>query len=249
MRRHSLFYLLLAVLVAFVNEIQGQQVTDELTLEDIYQKGIYQTKGYRAIKWMQDGKGYTTLEANPELPGMDIVLNDATTGERRVLLSADKLIPKDKEIPIDIADYSWSTDQSKLLIFTSTQRVWRLHTRGDYWVFDLTNDDLVQLGHNVERSTMMFAKFSPDANKVAFVSKSNIYVEDLQSREVNQITTDGGGHIINGTFDWVYEEELKCRDGFRWSPDGRDIAYWQSDTRGTGTFYMINNIDSALSHN
>ena len=91
---------------------------------------------------------------------------------------------------------------------------------------------------------MMFAKFSPDATRVGYVSKLNIYVEDLATNQVQQITQDGGDNIVNGTFDWVYEEELDCRDGFRWSPDGKNIAYWQSDTKGIGTFYLINNIDS-----
>jgi dipeptidyl-peptidase-4 len=94
---------------------------------------------------------------------------------------------------------------------------------------------------------MMFAKFSPDASRVAYVSKLNIYVEDLTTGEIKQLTFDGGDNIINGTFDWVYEEELDCRDGFRWSPDGKSIAYWQSDTKGTGVFYLINNVDSVYS--
>ncbi len=136
---------------------------------------------------------------------------------------------------------------SMLLIFTNTRRVWRQHTRGDYWVLNMESGKLQQLGKSVEPATMMFAKFSPDASKVAYVSKLNIYVEDLSSEEITQLTFDGGDHIINGTFDWVYEEELNCRDGFRWSPDGNYIAYWQSDTEGTGTFYMINNIDSVYS--
>jgi dipeptidyl-peptidase-4 len=94
---------------------------------------------------------------------------------------------------------------------------------------------------------MMFAKFSPDASQVAYVSELNIFVEDLSSGQVTQITQDGGDNIINGTFDWAYEEEFGARDGFRWSPDGTHIAYWQSDTEGIGTFYMINNIDSIYS--
>jgi len=82
---------------------------------------------------------------------------------------------------------------------------------------------------------------------VGYVSQQNIYVEDISSGVITQLTKDGGGDIINGTFDWVYEEELDDRDGFRWSPDGTTIAYWQSDTKGVGTFYLINNTDSNYS--
>ncbi len=132
-------------------------------------------------------------------------------------------------------------------MFTNTKKVWRYHTRGDYWVLDLKTDKLQQLGKPLPESTLMFAKFAPDASKVAYVSALNIYVENLSDHTILPITNDGGGGIINGTFDWVYEEELSCRDGFRWSPDGENIAYWQSDTKGVGTFYMIDNIDSIYS--
>ena len=90
----------------------------------------------------------------------------------------------------------------------------------------------------------MFAKFSPDGTRVAYVSNNNIYVEDINSGKITQLTSDGSKTIVNGTFDWVYEEEFSCRDGFRWSPDGKYIAYWQSDTEGTGVFDIINNVDS-----
>ena len=92
----------------------------------------------------------------------------------------------------------------------------------------------------------MFAKISPDGTKVAYVSKNNIYMEDcnLETANRRQITLDGNDTIVNGTFDWVYEEEFDCRDGFRWSGDSRYIAFWQSDTEGTGWFEIINNVDS-----
>lgn len=247
MRKNILIYLVLSILISSTSTLSGQSSPPELTLEDIYKNGTYNTKGYRPIKWIDNGQAYTTLEANAGLGGVDIILNDVASGEREVLVSADQLIPEGEDNPLEISDYTWSADRKKLLIFTNTRKVWRLHTRGDYWVLDLALGELKQLGKQIERTTMMFAKFSPDARKVAFVSKNNLFVEDIQSSTVKQITTDGGEHIVNGTFDWVYEEELKCRDGFRWSPDGQYIVYWQSDTRGTGTFYMINNIDSIYS--
>jgi dipeptidyl-peptidase-4 len=169
------------------------------------------------------------------------------SGERSVFVSAKSLIPEGSSEPLTIVDYTWSADDSKLLIFTNTRKVWRYHTRGDYWLLHVKTGKLQQLGKSVDRATMMFAKFSPDGSKVAYVSKYNIYVEDVASGAITQVTQDGGGNIINGTFDWVYEEELDCRDGFRWSPDGKNIAYWQSDTKGIGTFYLINNVDSIYS--
>ena len=90
----------------------------------------------------------------------------------------------------------------------------------------------------------MFAKFSPDGSRVAYVRENNIYVENpgaVSGSPIVQITTDGSRYIVNGTFDWVYEEEFFCRDGFRWSPDGKQIAYWQLNTEGAKEFKLINN--------
>ncbi len=240
MKRLVLFPLLL--IISMVTWSQSA-----LTLEDIYKNGTYRAKGYGPVRWMKDNKGYSTLERNTELGGMDIIRYEASTGERSVLISAKSLIPEGASSPLPIANYEWSADNTKLLIFTNTRKVWRYHTRGDYWVLDMKSGLLTQLGKSVERTTMMFAKFSPDASRVGYVSKNNIFVEDLSSGKITQLTTDGSESIINGTFDWVYEEELSCRDGFRWSPDGTQIAYWQSDTEGIGTFYMINNVDSIYS--
>lgn len=221
--------------------------TKKLTLEDIYSSGMYRSKGFGPVRWMKDNKGYSTLEQNSTLNGTDIVVYDAESGARKVLVSAGQLKPSGADKPLAIADYIWSDDNSKLLVFTNTRKVWRYHTRGDYWVLNLSNGKLHQLGKKLEEATLMFAKFSPDGNKVAYVSKQNIYAEDIAKGTIIQLTKDGGKNIINGTFDWVYEEELDCRDGFRWSPDGKTIAYWQSDTKGVGTFYMINNVDSNYS--
>ncbi len=217
------------------------------TLEDIYSNNTYSQKGYGPVRWMKDNEGYSTLENNIVYGGKDIVQYDAKTGNRKILVSAKQLIPTNETKPLSIANYEWSNDDGKLLLFTNTRRVWRYNTRGDYWVLNLSTGKLQQVGKNLEPTTLMFAKFSPDASRVAYVSKQNIYVEDLATGKNTPITKDGGGNIINGTFDWVYEEELDDRDGFRWSPDGKNIAYWQSDTKNIGTFYLINNVDSVYS--
>jgi dipeptidyl-peptidase-4 len=219
-----------------------------LTLERIYKDDEFSLKRFGPARWLEDGSGYTTLEESDAFPmAVNIIKYDPETGMRSILVSAGQLIPKDEQHPLVISDYQWSADGKKLLIFTNSVRVWRYETKGDYWVLDLVTGELTQLGKFAEPSTMMFAKFSPDGKKAGYVVKNNIYVEDLKTAGKVQLTHDGSSRIINGTFDWVYEEELDCRDGFRWSPDGRHIAYWQTDTEGTGTFYLINNIDSLYS--
>lgn len=238
-------YLTLIPLLLLVSFVAWSQ--EHLNLEDIYKNGTYSAEKYGPVRWMKDNKGYSTLEKNTKVGGVDIIRYEAESGLRSVLVSAEVLIPEGKTNPLSISNYEWSLDNSKLLLFTNTRRVWRYHTKGDYWVLDIVSGKLTQLGKSVERATMMFAKFSPDATRVGYVSKNNIFVENIKSGEITQLTHDGSESIINGTFDWVYEEELSCRDGFRWSPDGTQIAYWQSDTEGIGTFYMINNVDSIYS--
>ncbi|XOV92433.1 MAG: S9 family peptidase [Bacteroidota bacterium] len=222
--------------------LHSQQI--DLTISDIYGQNIYAPKGYGPVKWLVDGSGYTTVEQNEETGGEDIIKYDPESGNRTEMVSAKELWPTGLEKPLKIDDYAWSEDNSKLLIFTNTRRVWRLKTRGDYWVLDLNSKEIKQVASNLDPTYLKFAKFSPNSQMVGFVYKQNIYVQDLNSWELTQITTDGGDHIINGTFDWVYEEELHLRDGFRWAPDSKKIAYWQMDTEGIGTFYLINNIDS-----
>jgi dipeptidyl-peptidase-4 len=238
-------YVILAPLFLLVSFLAWSQ--QPLNLNDIYKDGTYSAKRYGPVRWMKDNNGYSTLEKNSEIGGKDIVRYEAKSGARSVIVTAKVLIPKGETDPLSISNYEWSIDNSKLLVFTNTRKVWRYHTRGDYWVLDIASGSLTQLGRSVEGSTMMFAKFSPDASRVGYVSKNNIYVENIKSGDITQLTSNGSDVIINGTFDWVYEEELSCRDGFRWSPDGTQIAYWQSNTEGIGTFYMINNVDSIYS--
>lgn len=237
--------ILLSIVAAFSLPVRAQD--NALTLENIYTKRAFRSKGFGPVRWMKDSRGYSTVETNKDVGGEEIVRYDAQSGERSVLVAAKQLIPAGAQKPLGIDNYEWSDDNARMLIFTNTKKVWRYNTRGDYWVLDLKSGKLQQLGKGLDESTLMFAKFSPDGTRVGYVSKQNIYVEDIATGKITQITADGGGNIINGTFDWVYEEELDCRDGFRWSPDGKTIAYWQSDTKNIGTFYLIDNVSDIYS--
>lgn len=194
------------------------------------------------IKWSADGNSYYRMEKN------EIVEYTLPANEPKVILSNLQLTPQGKEKPLRISFFAFSNDQQKVLLFTNTQKVWRLHTKGDYWIFDVKTGSLTQLGKSLPTASLMFAKISPDGKSVAYVSENNIYVEDLASSTIKALTKDGTITLINGTFDWVYEEEFFCRDGFRWSPDSKSIAFWQIDARSIRKFYMINNTDSIYSY-
>lgn len=212
-------------------------------IDRIYRDNEYALPRFGPARWLEDGTAYTTVERTPN-GGSDIVRYDAATGARSVLISNTQLTPAGGEKPLVIADYVWSADGTRLLIFANTRKVWRLNTRGDYWVLNSKDGALKQIGAGAPEASLMFAKFSPDATRVAYVRANNIYVEHLADGKTTQLTADGSDTIINGTSDWVYEEEFGVRDGFRWSPDGRSIAYWQFDSSGVGIFPLINNTDS-----
>lgn len=190
------------------------------------------------LQWAKDGNSYYELDQKQG------IMQIAPKSPSVVVMSRSQLTPSSKKEALDVASFSFSEDDQKILLFTDTRKVWRLNTKGNYWVFDKKTGSLKQLGKSLPASSLMFAKFSPDAKKVAFVSEYNLYVEDLATGVVRKLTTDGNRKLINGTFDWVYEEEFFCRDGFRWSPDSRQIAYWQIDAKKTKDYLMINNTDS-----
>jgi len=240
MKLNKLF--LAASIVLFGSSICTAQ--QKLDLESVVNGRIIQTKGIGAMTWLKDGERYSRMERNEQTGGMDIVAYSAKDNKREVMIPASMFVNKATNKPVPVRSISWSSDNSKVLVYTNTQRVWRYDTRGDYWVLTLKSGTFSQLGKGLPESSLMFAKFSPDGTRVAYVSNNNLYIEDIASGKINRITDDGSETIINGTFDWVYEEEFGCRDGFRWSPDGKYIAYWQSNTKGTGVFDIIDNVDS-----
>jgi dipeptidyl-peptidase-4 len=197
--------------------------------------------GEAQVNWTNDGDSYFKLEDNQlvtyTLPNKDV----------KIVISKGQLTPTGASEPLEIDHFSFSIDQQKILLFTNTKKVWRLNTKGDYWVFNFKTNTLTQLGKTLPPSSLMFAKFSPDGNSIAYVSGNNLYSEDYSSGTIKPLTADGTVSLINGTFDWAYEEEFACRDGFRWSPDNKSIAYWQIDASTIKKFYMINNTDSIYS--
>jgi len=246
----------------------------KLTLKNIFSRKEFKDENFSRPRWWDEGAYYTTLEKleavedeeaqatesennaeesadaesgeekkdKPEV--REIHWHDAATGETVLLVSAAQITPADADDPLSIGGYTLSDDRRKVLIFTNTRKVWRMHTRGDYWVLDLDDGSLKKLGgEDAGEATTMFATFSPDAKKVAFVRENNLYVQDLDTLETIALTTDGDENLINGTFDWVYEEELKLRNGFRWSPDSQQIAYWQLDQTGVPVVNLVNNTD------
>ncbi len=208
-----------------------------LTLDTIFS---YYPKSLGAVQWQEDGAGYIKLEPAASGAGAtDLVRYDATSGTRSVVVPATKLVPAGASAPLEIDEFWLSPDARTLLVFTNSKKVWRSNSRGDYWLLDVASGTLKKLGGDAKPSTLMFAKLSPDGTRVAYVRENNLYVESLSDGRAKRLTDDGTRLLVNGTFDWVYEEELFCRDGWQWSPDGKRIAYWQLDTSGVKEFSLV----------
>ena len=195
----------------------------------------------KRVNWTADGNATTSIKDG------NIVRTDVRTNAETILVKKEQLIPAGQTTPLSFRIYIFSGDNSKLLIYTNTAKVWRYNTRGDYWVLDIASNKLFQLGKDRPSQSLMFAKLSPDNKKASYVCEHDMYVEDLATHQVTRLTKDGTRKFINGTFDWVYEEEFDCRDGFRWSPDSKSIAFWQVDATKIRDYFMLNTTDSAYS--
>jgi dipeptidyl-peptidase 4 len=219
--------------------VHAQSAAFTETLRREFVQHDFAVKSFGPARWLNGGEAYTTLEPSSAQGTKDLVRYETASGKSEVLVPASQLIPPGSKEALNLEDYAWSGDLSRLLIFTNSKRVWRENTRGDYWVLDRKSGSLLKLGDGGPPSSLMFAKFSPDGSKVAYVRFNNIYVEDLQTGLITRLTSDGSEKIINGTSDWVYEEEFSVRDAFRWSPDGTRIAYWQFNTTDVKNFALI----------
>ncbi|TXT35262.1 MAG: dipeptidyl-peptidase 4 [Planctomycetota bacterium] len=238
------------------NEKQDdKQPNPLLTVDRLFASNEFDEEGLGTFVWKKHGTGYFTFDKpKAEGAGRDLIWRDSATDESKVVVSDEAFIPADAEKdakgnrrPISVESFQFSDDELKLLIFTNSRRVWRRNTRGDYWVLDIAKHELKKLGGDAKPSTLMFAKFSPDASRVAFVRDNNLFVQNLADLSIAALTKDGSATLINGTSDWVYEEELDLRDGFRWSPDSKSIAFWQLDASGVREFFLINNTDESYS--
>jgi dipeptidyl-peptidase 4 len=228
----------LALVIALV--VGSLRADDSLlTVHRLFGAGEFATEPLPARRWSKKKtSSYFTLEKGA------LLRNDPASGKVDVVVPATAFVPAGAKDAIANDAYEFSADESKILIFTNSQRVWRRNTRGDYWVLDVKGKTLRKLGGDAAPATMMFATFSPDGLHVAFVRENNLYVQDLATLSITPLTADGSKTIINGTSDWVNEEELDLRNCFRWSPDGKQVLFWQFDTSGVPEFHLVDTVAS-----
>jgi len=246
MNRNYIYLLCFFSLVSTTAHAEGE--VSLLSVERIFHDNEFEINSKVASKWLRGGESYTTIEQSESVAdGFDIVRHDPSSGEQSILVAASQLIPDGADKPIEIKDYSWSEDGRFALIATNTVKFRRYEPLADYWLLNLANAELRQVGAGKKASSLMYAKFSPDSSSVAYLHLNNIYVESIDGKQTKQLTHDGSDLIVNGTGDWVNEEEFSLRDGFKWSPDSKRLCFWRFDTEGVGTFYMMKNTDDVYS--
>jgi dipeptidyl-peptidase-4 len=234
LRQTAIALLVLGVSPLGIDAQSRSEAEDAFTLEQIHGSTDFSAESFSGT-WMRTG-GWATMERD-ESGATELWRVDPESGERRSLISAADLVPGGADEAVAIESFTFSGDERKVLLFTGSEQVWRARTKGTYYVFDLDERSLTRVGRTA--GGQMFAKFSPDAGRVAFVRDHDLFVTELATGSERRLTTSGSESIINGTTDWVYEEELGLRDAFRWSPDGRHIAYWQLDQSPIRPFYLI----------
>ncbi len=233
---------LLALPCVAAPEVPATNAPPTFGIESIYEGDTFAAKSHGGT-WADDGSGYyRTVDSAETKGGQDIVLINPSTGATNRIVAAQDLIPAGGSSPLSLTDYRFSRDRSKLLIFTNAKRVWRHHDRGDYWVLDRSSLELRKLGGDAPPSSLLHAKLSPDGQHVGYVRDRQIHVEHLRTGRIRQLTSSSGDDLIHGAFDWVYEEEFEMRDGWRWSPDGRAVAFWQIDTSGVRRFPLVDHV-------
>ena len=217
----------------------AQGADSALTIRRIFSDNAFRSAPLPVVNWLSNGRSYLDTREASSGGGSDIIRIDLVTGDTTVIAAASSMMDENGK-RIEVEDIALSGDETRALLFHSSERVWRDNTRGRYHIIDLASRRITPASSRP--GLQMFAKLSPDARQVAFVRGNNLFVTDLATGNERQLTTDGSADIINGTSDWVHEEELGLRDAFRWSPDGRKIAYWRFDQSAVKAFPVVDEL-------
>lgn len=211
-------FLIISFSVFIINCLNAQK--RNISLEDVWKTGTFRSRGVYGLVSMKDGVHYSSVE-NDSI----FIFEYEKATKPRAVVGINQL--KVNGVNINIDNYQFSPDETKILIASETEHIYRHSTRENYYVYDLKTKITLPVTTGEKQ---MHAGFSPDGNKVAFVRSNNLFIKDLVSGKETQVTTDGKqNNIINGTTDWVYEEEFAISTAYFWSPDSKKLAYYKFD--------------------
>lgn len=191
----------------------------EITLEDIWAKGTFRSKSIDEIRSMKNGENYCILKRE----GIEKYAYSTGKKIEQIVSFSDLKFKTENEY---VFDYRFNQDESKLLLATNPEFIYRRSYLANYYIYDIKTKQLA----SVNKDKVRLAEFAPDGSKVAYVKANNLFMLSLSDMQETQITTNGEfNKIINGTTDWVYEEEFAITKGFFWSPDSKKIAFYSFD--------------------
>ncbi|RMD92545.1 MAG: S9 family peptidase, partial [Calditrichaeota bacterium] len=214
----------------------AQEAKKDFTVAEIYNSTKFFGESLQGVHWSKSGKYFYYIERDKETRTRNFMKYDIATGKRSLFLAGKDIKLPGKEEPFRFQHAIWSPDESHLL-FTETLPARRIKTGGNFYLFDIQTKKLKQLTNTDQKQVNV--QFSPDGKAIAFVRNNNLFYMDLESGEEKQLTFDGQEHVLNGHFDWVYEEEFSIIVGWQWSPDGHYIAYWHLDERRVPEFNIV----------
>ncbi|MCU7494907.1 MAG: S9 family peptidase [Ignavibacteria bacterium] len=216
-------FLTLIYFVTFFSYLSAQPKS--LTVEDLYSNHAFSGNSLKGLKWFDNGKKFSYV-VNSGSMGITIYEHDVLSGEEKPVLPVNDLRLNKDEKPLQLQNYTWSPD-SRYILFTGVLPARRTKSGGTFYIYDVKNKKFSILAESdLEQSN---ARFSPDSRKVGFVRGNNMFIVDIATGREKQLTYDGSETILNGHFDWVYEEEFSIIDGWEWSPDSKSIAFWRLD--------------------
>jgi dipeptidyl-peptidase-4 len=207
----------------------------DITLDDIFLSNKFTPEKVENVRWKPDGSAFAFTKVNPSNSLPDIYLFDIQSLAEKLFLSSDKLIYNDKQI--QMSSYEWTADAKYFIIRGSVKSIWRHSRMSPVYLFNIESGEIHALAD--EHPGLKGAKLSPNGKFAGYVKEHNLYFVELSSGKETQLTFDGNENILNGEYDWVYEEEFAIADGWQWSPDGNKIAFWKFDQTRVKEFFLI----------
>ncbi len=230
----SYFKIFIILIFIIVYKINAQE-KKFLTLKDIYDSTKLNGTEVENIQWNPNGSTFTYNKDNNQSGLLDIYEHNVSSGKDFILVKGSQLVYKSKTI--SMSHYSWTEDGKFLLIEGPETAIWRHSRQAPFYLYNITTKKIIALANNSPH--LRNVKLSPDGKYVGFVRNHNIYVVNLLTDNEKEITHDGTDNILNGEFDWVYEEEFGLADAWRWSPDGTKIAFWRVDQTRVKIFHLV----------
>ncbi len=226
---------ILVLLSVWNTQVLPQPPQYRWTVDDVFKVGA-SFKSFSSIQWMQSGRKFSYFDADTTTKQRNLYAQDVWSGKRELVMDVSLLKGKGDEKAIRVGSYEWSSDGEHVLVTGSlTSRGTK--TGGSFGIFNTKTKSFRMLNDAKEEQAII--KLSPDGKRVGFVRANNLFVMDVATRKETQLTFDGSENVLNGKFDWVYEEEFSIIDAWYWSPDSKRIAFWRLDQSAVPTFPLV----------